>query len=119
MPWAVGAGSLVLLISVGMNLQLLVAGRGLFAERTDLTRALVLLGTTDPLPAGVLPERSLVLVPSPVELRRITAAYGLPLTDSIAGGAVPPVSGAARSEALDRAQHPPQWLLDMEREQAP
>jgi hypothetical protein len=113
-PWAFAACSLVLIISLGWNLQLLVAGRNLFAERADLTRALVVVGTSDPLPAGVDPERSLVLVPSPTELRRITATYGSPLADELAPAFVPPVSSDALEEALRRAQNPPDWLLELE-----
>ena len=115
LPLAVGAGVLVLVISLGWNVSLLIAGRGLYAERAELTRALVMLGTTDPLPAGVEPNRSLVLVPSPTELRRITATYGSPLTDVVAPGSVAPVSGAALDEALRRAQNPPDWLLEQEK----
>jgi hypothetical protein len=111
---AMGAGLLVLLMALGWNLQLLVAGRSLYADRAELTRALVMLGTTDPLPAGVEPGRSLVLVPSPDRLREILANCGSPLADVIAPGSVAPVSDAARDEALDRAQHPPAWLLEME-----
>ncbi len=101
-PWAVGAGVVALVISLAWNLQLLIAGRDLFAERAELTRALVTVGTTDPLPAGVDPDLSLVLVPSPSELRRLMAAYGSPLTDALAQGFVPPVS----AEALDEATAP-------------
>jgi len=114
-PWVVGAGILALAISLGWNLQLLIAGRALFAERTELTRALVTVGTTDPLPAGVDPERSLVLVPSPSELRRLTVEYGSPLTDALAPGFVQPVSATALDSAARRAQSPPRWLLDQER----
>jgi hypothetical protein len=96
------------------NVTLLIAGRQLYAGRADLTRAFVVLGTTDPLPAGVDPDLSLVLVPSPVELRRVVATYGSPLTDALAPGSVPPVSDGAMAEATRRAQDPPAWLLALQ-----
>ena len=103
LPRALGVGLLVFTVSLGWNGQLLVAGRALFAERADLTRALLTIATTDPLPAGVDPRRSLVLVPSPVEVRRIIAAYGSPLTDDISPGSV----GAVPASTLDDARHEP------------
>ena len=114
MPLAFGAGLLVLVVSLGWNVQLLIAGRDLFAERADLTRALVTIAITDPLPAGVEPNRSLVLVPSPVEVRRIIATAGSPLTDAVAPGSVRPIAAATLAEAVRRAQHPPDWLLEQE-----
>jgi hypothetical protein len=110
-PLVVAVGVVVLAFSLIWNVTLLLAGRQLYAERADLTRAFVVLGTTDPLPPGVDPELSLVLVPSPVELRRVIATYGSPMTDVLAPGAVPPVSNAATAEALRRAKDPPDWLL--------
>jgi hypothetical protein len=113
-PWVVGAGILALAVSLAWNLQLLIAGRALFAERAELTRALVTIGTTDPLPVGVDPDLTLVLVPSPSELRRLTAEHGSPLTDALAPSFVPAVSAEAIEEATHRAQNPPQWLLEQE-----
>ena len=105
-PILVAVGVAVLVFSLAWNVRLLLAGRDLYAERADLTRALVTLGTTDPLPAGVDPGLSLVLVPSPVELRDVIERYGSPMHDSLAPGAVPAVSEAARAEALRRALDP-------------
>jgi hypothetical protein len=113
-PLAVGIGVAVLAFSLIWNVRLLVAGRDLYAQRADLTRAYVTLGTTDPLPPGVDPKLSLVLVPSPVELRRVIATYGSPMTDALAPGSIPPVSRAALEEATRRAQDPPDWLLAMQ-----
>lgn len=113
-PLLVAAGVGVLVFSLAWNVTLLLAGRALYAERADLTRALVTLGTTDPLPAGVDPGLSLVLVPSPVQLRDVIERYGSPMHDSLAPGAVPPVSEAALAEALRRAQDPPDWLLALQ-----
>ena len=64
----------VFALSVVWNARLLVAGRALFGERADLTRAMVELGLSEPLPEGVDPDLSLVLVPSPVRLEAIIAA---------------------------------------------
>ena len=90
----VAVGVAVVAFSLIWNVTLLVGGRQLYAERADLTRALVVLGTTDPLPPGVAPNLSLLLVPSPVELRRVIATYGSPMTDPLAPGSVPPVRRA-------------------------
>ena len=111
---AVSAGIAVLAFSLAWNVGLLLAGRALYAERADLTRAFVTLGTTDPLPPGVDPNLSLVLVPSPVELRQVIATYGSPMADALAPGFVPPVSAAALEEATRRAQNPPDWLLALQ-----
>ncbi len=113
-PLLVGVGVAVLAFSLVWNVALLVAGRALYRERADLTRAYVTLGTTDPLPAGVDPKLSLVLVPSPIDLRRVIETYGSPMTDALAPGAVPPVSATALEEATRRAQNPPDWLLAMQ-----
>jgi hypothetical protein len=108
---AIGVTAGVVTMSLVWNVRFLVAGRGLFADRADLTRALVELGLTDPLPAGLDPTLSLILVPSPESLRTIVARYGSPLVDRLAGDAVPPIPDAARAEALGRATNPPDWLL--------
>ena len=113
-PVVIAVGVAVVAFSLVWNVTLLFAGRQLYAGRADLTRAFVVLGTTDPLPAGVDPNLSLVLVPSPVELRQIVATYGSPMADSLAPGSVPPVSDAAMAEAIRRAQDPPDWLLALQ-----
>ena len=69
-PLVVAVGVAIVAFSLIWNVTLLVGGRQLYAERADLTRAYVVLGTTDPLPPGVAPDLSLLLVPSPMELRR-------------------------------------------------
>ena len=104
---ATAVGVAVLIVSLSWNVRLLVEGRDLYAQRAALTRALVTVGITDPLPAGVDPTVSLVLVPSPVELRRVVAVYGSPLEDSLAAGSVPAVTETSMEEAIQRAQHPP------------
>jgi hypothetical protein len=112
-PLAIALGATVLAFSLVWNVTLLLAGRDLYAQRADLTRAFVTLGTTDPLPPGVDPNLSLVLVPSPVELRQLIAEHGTPMTDDLAPGSIPPVSQGAINEATRRAQDPPDWLLAM------
>ena len=47
-PLLIAAGALVFMMAFGWNLQLLIAGRSVYAERADLTRALVLLGDQGP-----------------------------------------------------------------------
>jgi hypothetical protein len=118
-PLALAVGAVVVAFSLIWNVTLLVAGRQLYAERADLTRALVALGTTDPLPSGVAPDLSLLLVPSPDELRRVIATYGSPMGDSVAPGSVPPVSEGAKADAIARAQNPPEWLLALPRNRQP
>jgi len=118
-PLALAVGVVILAFSLIWNVTLLFAGRQLYAERADLTRALVVLGTTDPLPSGVAPDLSLLLIPSPAELRRVIATYGSPMGDSIAPGSVPPVSEGAKAEATARAQDPPEWLLALPRNRQP
>lgn len=108
LPAIVGAA---FTFSLLWNVRLLIGGRELFAERADLTRALVELALLRPLPDGVDPGRSLILVPSPQRLAEIVDRYGSPLGDSLAGDAVRPISAGARSEARRRALNPPDWLL--------
>ncbi len=108
---AVAAVASVFVLSLTLNVSLLLGGRELFAQRAEMTRALVQLGTTMPLPPGVNPDLSLVLVPSPVRLDRIVAQYGSPLHDSLAGDVVPAIPAIVQADALDRATHPPAWLL--------
>jgi hypothetical protein len=99
-------------LSLIWNVRLLTAGREIFAERADLTRAMIELGLSSELPDGIDPKLSLVLVPSPVRLHDIVERFGQPLTDSIAGDTVPAISDNARAEAKRRATDPPQWLVD-------
>jgi hypothetical protein len=111
----VAAGLAVLTLSLVWNVRLLLAGRDLYGERAAMTRALVTIGTTEPLPPGVAPDVGLVLVPSPNQLREVIARYGSPMADALAPGSVPPVTPAALATATERAQHPPDWLLAMPR----
>lgn len=97
--WLV-VGGLVLTLSLIWNVRLLIAGRTLFAERAERTRALITVALERPLPATTDPDRTLVLVPSPNEVARIVGAYGSPLNDSLVPWAVPPI----RAEVLAAAQ---------------
>ena len=84
-----------------LNGRLLLAGRELFLARADMTRALVTVAL-EPLPPGVDPTRSLVLVPSPDSLRRIVSQYGDPRTDQLVPGSVRPISPEILAEARRR-----------------
>lgn len=107
----VAGAAAILTLSLIWNVRLLVEGQVIFAERADLTRAMVELGLAPELPDGVDPDLSLVLVPSPVKLRAIVERYGSPLADPLAGEALGPIPEDARTEALRRAIDPPAWLL--------
>jgi hypothetical protein len=108
---ALGAGAAVFAMSLVWNGALLVAGRELFADRADLTRAFIELGLERPLPDGVDPDLSLILVPAPNVLPGVLARFGSPLDDALARDAVRPIPDEARREALRRARNPPDWLL--------
>ena len=97
----VGGGSL-LVVSLSWNARLLIEGQAVFQARAEMTRALVAAGLTRPLPAGVDPNRSLVLVPAPASLERIVAQHGSPLGDSLVPSAVTPPRPAVAAEATQR-----------------
>ncbi len=96
-----GAACLVALALV-WNVQLLIAGRAIFVDRAERTRALVAVGL-GPSPPEIEGDRTLILVPSPASLRRLVAAHGSPLTDPLVIGGVPRISDAALADALSRA----------------
>ena len=97
--WVLG-GTAVLTLALVWNVRLLVAGRALFAERAERTRALVTVALDRPLPATTDPDRSLVLVPSPNALARIVDAYGSSLDDDL----VPWAVASIRPEVLADAE---------------
>ncbi len=103
-PYAVAAAASVALLAFAFNLALLVGGRGLFLDRADMTRALVIAGLRRPLPAETDPNRTLVLVPSPASLERIVKSYGDPRTDSLVPWAVRPVPPGVQAEADRRVR---------------
>ena len=99
----IGGGSL-LAVALIWNIRRLAEGRDLFAARAAMTRALVTVALERPLPPETDPERSLVLVPSPVELGKIVEKYGSPLGDRVVPWAVRPISQNVAAEALRRLQ---------------
>ena len=84
------------------NIGMLVAGRELFLQKADMTRALATVALAPDRPAGVDLDRSLVLVPSPRSLDRIVAAYGDPRTDRLVPWAVRPIPAEIHAEAQRR-----------------
>jgi hypothetical protein len=85
------------------NIGLLLDGRTIFLARADLTRALVTAALELPQEGGS-GDRSLVLVPSPDELRRIVREYGDPRHDTVAGWAVRRTPPDVLLEARRRVQ---------------
>ncbi len=103
-PLAVASVIVVVTLAAIYNVALLVGGRELFLERADMTRALLVAGLRRPLPAETDPNRSLVLVPSPVELEQIALAYGDARTDALVQFAVRPVPVEVQAEADRRVR---------------
>jgi hypothetical protein len=99
--WTAFAGGL-LATSLVFNVRLLRAGRELFLDRADMTRALVTVALDPGRPSSVDIERSLVLVPSPASLEHIVDAYGSPLGDKLAPDAVRPIPVDVIAEARRR-----------------
>lgn len=96
--WMVGVAT-VMALALTWNLRMMVAGRGLFADRAERTRALVTVALERPLPASTDPDRSLVLVPSPNALARIVGAYGSPIRDDLVPWAVPSIRPEVLADA--------------------
>jgi hypothetical protein len=96
------ASAAVFALAMIYNVWLLIAGRDLFLKHAEITRALVYVAIKPGLATGEALDRSLVLVPSPADLRVIVGAYGSPLSDDLVPWAVEPISPAARTEALRR-----------------
>lgn len=84
------------------NGSLLIAGRDLFLDRADLTRALVTVALDPDPPAGAHLDRSLVLVPSATSLRRLAAHHGDPRSDVLVPFAVRPIPPDVLAEAERR-----------------
>jgi hypothetical protein len=103
-PFAVAGALSTVGLAFAYNLALLAGGRELFLQRADMTRALVTAGLRRPLPETTDPARTLVLVPSPVELERIANAYGDPRTDSLVPFAVRPIPPQIMAEASRRVR---------------
>ncbi len=96
----------VVAVSLAWNVRLLLAGREVFLERAEFTRALIEVALDDPLPLGAVPDRSLVYVPSPASLRRLVGAYGNPLTDVLAPDAIAEPDDATRRRAEEQVRNP-------------
>lgn len=77
-------------LAIVWNLWLLVAGRAIFEDRAAYTRAVATVVLGD-LPDGVDPDKVELLDRTVTRLREVLAEFGSPLTDSLAGDAVPPV----------------------------
>jgi len=96
------AGILALEALLVVNVHSLVLGAGLFQDRADLTRALVTVALRYDSAPAVVPDRSLVLVPSPSSLEAIVASAGSPTRDSLMPGVVPPIRPETMDDALNR-----------------
>jgi hypothetical protein len=95
---ALTAATLVATMAILWNAWLLKDGSELFAGRADNTRAQFTVITGD-LGPGVDPDQVVLLDRTVTRLREVVAEYGSPLSDSLAGDAVRPVS-QARVEAI-------------------
>ena len=92
----VGLASVTTLALV-WNVWLLREGRDLFADRAAETRATIVVATGD-LGPGVDPDTTKLLDRTVTRLREVLDEFGSPLTDSLAGDAVPPVDPARVAE---------------------
>lgn len=101
---ALATGGTFAAVALVLNVALLAAGRGLYLDRADMTRALVTVGLARPLPPPTDPDRSLVLVPAPSALERIAADYGDPRTDALAPWSVRPIPADVLAEAQRRLE---------------
>jgi hypothetical protein len=99
---AVAAASGWLTLALILNLTLLLAGRSLFLDRADMTRALVTVALDPQRPTDIDRERSLVLVPAPVVLDGLAGRLGDPRTDALVPWAVRPIPVEVLKEAHRR-----------------
>ncbi len=96
MATVVGLASVTTLALI-WNVWLLREGRDLFADRAAETRATIVVATGD-LGPGVDPDTTKLLDRTVTRLREVLDEFGSPLTDSLAGDAVPPVDPARVAE---------------------
>ncbi len=89
-------------IALSFNIALLIGGRELFLQRADMTRALVTVAMDADAIPGAQADRSLILLPSADDVRRIAAMYGDPRTDRLVPWAVREVPGPIQAEARRR-----------------
>ena len=85
-----------------LNGRFLLAGREVFLQRADMTRALVIVALDPRQPSFVDQTRSLVLVPSPDSLRQIVDRYGDPRSDRLEPSSVRPIPPQILAEAQRR-----------------
>lgn len=85
-----------------LNVLLLLGGRGLFLDRADMTRALVIVALDPSPPPDAQLDQSLVLVPSADSLKQIVSRYGDPSTDALVPWAVRPIPPDLVAEARRR-----------------
>jgi hypothetical protein len=99
-----GALTAVATLALTWNVWLLIAGREIFLERADRTRATIVVAQGD-LGPGVDPDVAMLLDRRVSDLRSALERFGSPLTDSLAGDAVRPIPPALieeiRSELLE------------------
>ena len=79
------------------NIALLLHGRDLFAQRADITRAMVQLELKPPPGAAFDPDKPQIVMPSANVLTHVVARYGSPLHDALAD--IPPPSTNALAKA--------------------
>ncbi len=89
-PARVGGLVIVATLAITWNVWLLIAGRALFLDRADTTRAKVIVAMGD-LGPGIDPNQAVILDRKVSDLREALDRFGSPLTDSLAGDAVRPV----------------------------
>jgi hypothetical protein len=85
-----GGLTIVATLAITWNVWLLIAGRALFLDRADTTRATIMVALGD-LGPGVDPDRAMLLDRTVTQLRASIARFGSPLSDSLAADAVRPV----------------------------
>ncbi len=99
----------VFTLAMVWNVWLLLAGRELFADRADRTRAMVIVITGEP-PAGVNPDEVELMDRTITRLREVLGEFGTPLQDALAGDAVRSVPASVVDEvraSLVRASDQP------------
>ena len=85
-----GVLTVVATLAMTWNVWLLIAGREIFLDRADYTRATITVAQGD-LGQGVDPDRAILFDRSVSDLRASLDRFGSPLTDSLAGDAVRPI----------------------------
>ncbi len=92
--------TVVATLALTWNVGLLVAGREIFLDRADSTRAIMIVAQGD-LEPGIDPDQATLLDSRVSDLRASLDRFGSPLTDSLAGDAVRPVAPELIEEIRD------------------